>query len=138
LLVDVDPQANATFSMMSVDAWDEHVTNHGSLADLFGLRDHLRAEAKDISARDVIVSEVFPSVDLIPSHPDLFTVDLDIGNKTLKEFILRKKLKDIVDDYELIIFDCPPNFTLPTQNAIAASTDYITPISPDFLSSLGI
>src|SRR5690606_30767263 len=76
LLVDVDPQANATFSMMSVDAWDEHVTNHGSLADLFGLRDHLRAEAKDISARDVIVSEVFPSVDLIPSHPDLFTVDL--------------------------------------------------------------
>lgn len=47
-------------------------------------------------------------------------------------------MKDVENDYDIIVCDCPPNLTIPTQNALAFSTHYIVPVSPDFLSGIGI
>ena len=47
-------------------------------------------------------------------------------------------MKDIISEYDVVVCDCPPNLTIPTQNALALSTHYVVPVSPDFLSSLGI
>jgi chromosome partitioning protein len=55
-----------------------------------------------------------------------------------REKILNRALKDILSSYEVVVCDCPPNLTLPTQNAVAMSTHYVVPVSPDFLSSLGV
>lgn len=138
LLVDLDPQTNATFSCISVERWQEHAAKNGTVANLLGARQHTNAEGKDSNASDVLVPDVFKNVDLLPSHLDLFTIDLDMSGAAARETRLRRALKDITSNYAVIVCDCPPNLTIPTQNALAVSTHYVVPVSPDFLSSLGI
>lgn len=79
LLIDLDPQTNATFSCISVEAWQDRAIKCGTVANLLGVRQHTSAEGDVKTARDVIVSSVFRGVDLIPSHVDLFTIDLETG-----------------------------------------------------------
>ncbi len=138
LLIDLDPQTNATFSTIGVTKWTEHSTKKGTVADLLGARQHTSAEEKEKSAEKVIIHNVFKNVDLIPSHIDLFTVDLDLAGASFRETRLRKSLKDVIDDYDVVICDCPPNLTIPTQNALAFSTHYVVPVSLDFLSAIGV
>jgi chromosome partitioning protein len=138
LLVDLDPQTNATFSCMSVEKWQEHAAKKESVANLLGARQHTNAEGKEKSAADVLMKDVFLNVDLLPSHLDLFTIDLDLSGAAARETRLRRAVKDIIANYDVVVCDCPPNLTIPTQNALAMSTHYVVPVSPDFLSSLGI
>lgn len=138
LLIDLDPQTNATFSCISLDAWEKHAADHGTVANLLGVRNHASAEGADPDVADIIVPEVFENVDLIPSHLDLFTVDLDLGGAPAREQKLKRALRDLKDNYDIIVCDCPPNLTIPTQNALAFCSHYVVPVSPDFLSSLGI
>ncbi len=138
LLIDLDPQTNATFSCISPEKWSEHSKSNGTVANLLGQRHHVSAEDKQTKPEDVIIKNVFENVDLIPSHLDLFTIDLDIAGKSAREKLLRKALKNTIDDYDIIICDCPPNLTLPTQNALAISTHFVIPVSQDFLSTLGV
>jgi chromosome partitioning protein len=138
LLIDLDPQTNATFSCIDVTTWQEHAAERGTVADLLGLRSHASAEGKEKNASDVVRANVFESVDLIPSHLDLFTMDLDLANATARETKLRRALSAFLNDYNVVICDCPPNLTIPTQNALALSTHYAIPVSPDYLSSLGV
>lgn len=138
LLVDLDPQTNATFSCMTIEVWEKHAKAKGTVADILGARRHTSAQAKQKKASKVIVANVFPKVDLLPSHLDLFTVDLDMASATAREMRLRKALQEVADDYDVVICDCPPNLTIPTQNALAASSHFVVPISADFLSSLGV
>ncbi|WP_262072242.1 AAA family ATPase [Stenotrophomonas sp. Marseille-Q5258] len=138
LLVDLDPQTNATFSCVTPQAWSEHSDKKGSVADLLGARNHVKFDSENIQPDDLIIKNVFPSVDLLPSHLDLFTIDLDIGGVVSRETLLSRALEKIKNKYDFIICDCPPNLTLPTQNALAMSTHFVVPVSPDFLSTLGI
>jgi chromosome partitioning protein len=138
LLVDLDPQTNATFSCIEVDAWEKHAAKNGSVADLLGARQHASAHAKQKTASQVIIKNVFTNVDLVPSHLDLFTIDLDMAGATARESKLKKSLHEIEKNYDVIVCDCPPNLTIPTQNAIAASSYYVVPISADYLSALGV
>lgn len=138
LLVDMDPQTNATFSCIRVEEWERHARTHGTVANLLGHRRHTRAEDEAADVADVIRHQVFQGVDLIPSHLDLFTVDLDLASAAGREIKLRRSLEPILDEYDVVVCDCPPNLTIPTQNALAASTHFVVPISPDYLSGLGV
>lgn len=138
LLIDLDPQTNASFSTIGVEAWQRHARTKGTVADLLGARKHTSINGAEKHARDVIFENAFEGVDLIPSHIDLFTVDLDLAGATLRETRLRRALKDILEDYDVVVCDCPPNLTIPTQNALAVSTHYVIPVSLDFLSVIGI
>jgi chromosome partitioning protein len=51
---------------------------------------------------------------------------------------LKRALEPVRNEYDIIICDCPPNLTIPTQNALGASTHYVVPISPDYLSGIGV
>jgi chromosome partitioning protein len=138
LLCDLDPQTNATFAMIGVDGWEEHKKTRGTIADLLGARSHKSADGSTKSLSDVIIRDAWKNVDLVPSHLDLFTIDLDMASRTAREFQLKKALKDSANDYDIVICDCPPNLTLPTQNALAISTHFVVPVSLDYLSVLGI
>lgn len=138
LLIDLDPQTNATLSCIPFEDWREHAKENGTVADLLGVRSHTTADGERRTAKDVIIRDVFEDVDLIPSHLDLFTVDLDLGSASAREKLLKRALKDVMDDYDVVVCDCPPNLTIPTQNAIALSSHYVIPVSPDFLSSIGV
>lgn len=138
LLIDLDPQTNATFSCITYNDWETHASKHGSIADVLGARQHSNGNGKLKKISDVLKKNVFKNVDLIPSHLDLFTVDLDMASATARETRLRKALNEVSDNYDLIVCDCPPNLTIPTQNALAASNFFVVPISADYLSALGI
>jgi chromosome partitioning protein len=138
LLVDLDPQTNATFSCIDIDAWEEHATAKGTVADLLGARRHAAAEGAVRDCKSVILQNVAPNLDLVPSHLDLFTIDLDMASQTAREKKLKRALSPVLDNYKVVVCDCPPNLTIPTQNALAMSTHYLVPISPDYLSGIGV
>ena len=138
LLIDLDPQANASFGMIGLEEWEAHAKDNGTVADLLGARTHTSADGTSRGYESVVRKDAFPNVDLIPSHLDLFTVDLDLAGKTSRERLLYRSIKNHTDDYDIIICDCPPNLTLPTQNALALSTHFVVPVSLDYLSVLGI
>lgn len=137
LLVDLDPQTNATFSCISIEDWEEHAAENGTVANLFGVR-HTTVDGKLKDLDTIIRKKVWKNVDLIPSHVELFTIDLELAGAIARETKLRKALTPIMDDYDMIVCDCPPNLTIPTQNALAMCTHYVVPISPDFLSAIGV
>ena len=138
LLIDLDPQTNATFSCITPQTWEQHATNHGTVANLLGARQHTSADGITKGIRDVVIKDVFANVDLVPSHLDLFTIDLDLSVEVARETRLKKAVREVSGEYDIIVCDCPPNLTIPTQNAIATSTHYVVPVSLDFLSSLGV
>ncbi|MDR7020131.1 ParA family protein [Aeromonas salmonicida] len=138
LLIDLDPQTNATFSTIGVKKWNEDIKTRGTVADLLGAKKHTNAQGTTKTAAQVIVKNVFKNVDLIPSHIDLFTVDLDMASARFRETKLKNALKDVLSNYDYVICDCPPNLTIPTQNALAFSTHYVVPVTLDFLSAIGV
>jgi chromosome partitioning protein len=138
LLIDLDPQTNATFSCIGFEVWQEHSHDNGSVADLLGARRHTAADGARKTAADVVRRRVFRNVDLIPSHLDLFTVDLDLAGAIGRETRLRRSVADVLPDYAVVVCDCPPNLTIPTQNALALSSHYVVPVSPDYLSGIGV
>jgi chromosome partitioning protein len=138
LLIDTDPQTNATFSCITVERWKEHSLRKGTIANIMGMRRHAYPQGSEISVSDIIINDVFQNVDLVPSHLDLFTIDLDLAGVTARETKLKRALDVIISNYQIVVCDCPPNLTIPTQNALAMSTHFAVPVSPDFLSAIGI
>ena len=55
---------------------------------------------------------------MVPSHVELFAIDLDLGSATARELKIKKALTPVLDNYDIIVCDCPPNLTIPTQNAL--------------------
>jgi chromosome partitioning protein len=137
LLIDLDPQASATFYVMEQNSWLRWREQKGSAFNLFANRDI------SFPIRNAIVPNVLQGIapvigfDLLPSTPDLADVDLGLVNFTSYD-ILQRYLDQIRDDYEYIICDCPPNFYPVTKNSLWASDAYVIPTVPDFLSTYGI
>ena len=134
LLVDLDPQASATFYVMDQEYWMTWKDVRGSTYDIFEQRD------SHFPIRNAIVSNVIPGVDgfdLLPSNPDLVDVDLRLSD-FVGHNILQRCLEEVRNDYDYIICDCPPNFNPVTKNSLWASDAYVVPTVPDFLSTYGI
>jgi chromosome partitioning protein len=138
LLVDTDPQTNATFSCITVEEWVKHSKEKGTISNIMGMRRQANPQGKDVDVSEIIIKNVFNNVDLIPSHLDLFTIDLDLAGVTAREKKLKRSLDEILENYQVVVCDCPPNLTIPTQNSLAMSTHFAVPVSPDYLSALGV
>lgn len=140
LLVDFDPQTNASLSLMSEDQWRQWEEDHGTMADVLEA-EHKRKSADTIKLSDCIVPNVVPEIpglDLIPSHLKLTFLDLDLAARPGRERIFARKVEKVLSNYDLIFCDCPPNLMTATQNALYASDWYLVPMQPDFLSSIGL
>ena len=137
LLVDLDPQASATFYVMEQEHWKWWREERGTTYNLF---EHTRG---DFPVRNAIVSDVLQEkstvlgFDLLPSNPDLVDVDLRLTD-FVGHTILQRYFDQIGHEYDYIICDCPPNFNPVTKNSLWASSAYIVPTVPDFLSTYGI
>lgn len=140
LLVDFDPQTNASLSVMPEEVWEKWVIKHGSMADVLEVRSEKKHD-EPAKLADCIVHDVLPDVpglDLLPSHLALTFIDLDLAARPGRERIFSRKIAKVIDQYDVILCDCPPNLMSATQNALYASDSYLVPMQPDYLSTLGL
>jgi chromosome partitioning protein len=137
LLVDLDPQTNATFYLVTVEKWKEWAGADEPPQEI----DIHKVIHKDI-LRHPRTNEIVP-LHLLPSHIELMSTDMDLAMRYgAKGFearrILRTAFERLKDEYDYIICDCPPNLNLITQNAILASDGITIVAMPEYLSTLGI
>lgn len=141
LLVDLDPQTNASLSLMSEAAWESWAADYGTMADVLEASDRGKHDDDHVKFKKCILRNVvpeIPSLDLIPSHLKLTFVDLDLAARPGRERVFARKLEKVIEDYDLILCDCPPNLQVATQNALFASDAFLVPMQPDYLSSVGL
>ena len=124
LLIDADPQANAT-SGLGIDV--EQVEQ--------GTYQVLEHTAQ---AKDVIISTNSPNLDLIPSHIDLVAIEIELVDKDEREYMLKKAITHLKDDYDFIIIDCAPSLGLLTLNALTAADAVIIPIQCEYFALEGL
>lgn len=145
LIVDLDPQSNASFYLMTgenpEEPWQKWVDSNGSLKSV--LEASIREEPCDVSR--TIMTNLHGCLDLLPSHLDLLTVDLEIAAKwgvqsPESRVIIKRYLEPVIAEkgYDFVVIDCPPNLNLVTQNALMMSDSYIVVCLPEYLSVRGI
>lgn len=155
LVIDLDPQASLTFSLVKPDYWEAKLSADRTIKNWF---DSFTSN-KPLSLSDLVITPEVANgyitegqLDLIPSHLGLINVDLELatelGGATLKQskqnyLRVHRRLADGLQDledsgYDLVLIDCPPNFNVVTKTAIVASDFILIPAKPDYLSTLGI
>jgi chromosome partitioning protein len=124
LLIDADPQANAT-SGLGIDV--EEVES-GS----YQVIEHTT------KAKEAIVKTTSPNVDIIPAHIDLVAIEIELVDKPSRESMLKSALISVKDSYDYILIDCAPSLGLLTLNALTASDAVIIPIQCEYFALEGL
>ena len=124
LLVDLDPQSNATTGV----------------ADLVELDS---TNIYDILIKEIPVEKgIFPTslshLHIIPSTHDLVGAEIELVGLMAREYYLRDTLKSIIDDYEYILLDCPPSLGLLTLNALTFADSVLIPIQCEYYALEGL
>ncbi|GAA0876144.1 AAA family ATPase [Wandonia haliotis] len=123
LLVDADPQANAT---------------SGVGFDPKNTRNIYDCLINEVSPKDVILKTANPNLDLLPSHIDLVGAELELINMPNRERMLKMALDKVRDEYDFIIIDCSPSLGLITVNALTASDSVMIPVQCEFYALEGL
>ena len=124
LLIDVDPQANAS-SGLGIDVDGVEVGSYQVL-------EHTK------SAKEAVIKSNAPNVDIIPAHIDLVAIEIELVDKDEREYMLKEALTGIRDDYDYIIMDCAPSLGLLTLNALTAADSVIIPIQCEYFALEGL
>lgn len=124
LLIDADPQANAS-SGLGIDVESVEIGTYQIL-------EHAA------SAKEAIVQTESPNVDIIPAHIDLVAIEIELVDKEDREYMLKKSIDAIKDDYDYILIDCAPSLGLTTLNALTAADSVIIPIQCEYFALEGL
>ncbi len=125
LIVDIDPQANAT-SCLGID---KHNVNGGSYEALLG----------DSPTASLILKNERLDLALLPSSPALAGAEVELVSESGREARLKDALKSIADHYDYILLDCPPSLGLLTVNGLIAAQDgVLIPVQCEYLALEGL
>lgn len=124
LLIDADPQANAT-SGLGIEV-------EGVEIGSYQLIEHTA------SAEDCIIKTNSPNVDIIPAHIDLVAIEIELVDKDEREYMLKKAISHLKSSYDYILIDCAPSLGLLTLNALTASDSVIIPIQCEYFALEGL
>ena len=125
LLVDADPQANATSGV----GIDRHVLDLSLYDALLGER----------ALRDVLRRRInLPALDVIPATQDLVGAEIELVNRSGRETAMREALADLRDDYDFVLIDCPPSLGLLTLNMLTAADAVLIPIQCEYYALEGL
>jgi chromosome partitioning protein len=124
LLVDADPQANAT-SAFGFDPKNSLVGTYQVII-------------RETSAADAVLQTQSPNVSLIAAHLDLVAVEIELVDKENREQMLKSALMEVKDLYDYIILDCAPSLGLITVNALTAADSVIIPIQCEYFALEGL
>jgi chromosome partitioning protein len=123
LLVDLDPQGNATTGLGGDRSASRHVYHA-----LIGVQD----AAKLVRATGV------PYLDLLPAGPDLAGAEIELVAALARERKLSGALNPLISKYEFIFIDCPPSLGLLTLNALVASNAVLVPVQSEYYAMEGL
>ena len=126
LVIDLDPQGNASSGLGLSPAVDERVTIYDVLMSGGDAKAAVRSSVQ------------FPLLDLMPSTRDLVGAEIELVGAMSRETILRRALESIRSDYDFILLDCPPSLGLLTLNALTASDSLLIPIQCEFYALEGL
>ncbi|EHO39892.1 ParA family protein [Caldithrix abyssi] len=124
LLVDIDPQANATSGIGLVPDEQKYST-YELLMD-------------EVPAQDVITKSKVPFLDVIPSHIRLVGAEIELVDVQSREHRLKERLAEVRDQYDFIFIDCPPSLGLLTLNALTAANSVLIPIQCEYYALEGL
>ena len=124
LLIDLDPQSNAT---------------RGSGIDSASLKSSVNDVLLDrASIKEPIVLSEYDGYDLLPATPALTESEVSLVSKNDREFILKNILKAITSDYDYILMDCPPSLNILTVNSLVSATGVLIPVQCEFYALQGL
>lgn len=124
LLIDADPQANAT-SGLGIEPKNMSSTVYECLVD-------------DYPLRSAAVATCVENLQLVGSRIDLVGAELELVEKQGRERVMRRAIEDINADYDYIIIDCSPSLGLITVNALTAADSVIIPVQAEYFALEGI
>ncbi len=124
LLIDADPQANAT-SGLGIDVESIELGT-------YQLLEHTK------TASETIIETDSPNVDLIPAHIDLVAIEIELVDKDKREYMMRQAISALREQYDYILIDCAPSLGLLTLNALTAADSVIIPIQCEYFALEGL
>ena len=124
LLVDMDPQANATSGL----GFDKQSSDENIYRTLVG----------DTAAVETIKQTDLDWLDIIPSHIDLIGAEVELVNLPERETRLKEALKSVSHLYQYIIIDCPPSLGLLTINTLVAADTVLVPMQCEYYALEGL
>jgi chromosome partitioning protein len=126
LLVDMDPQGNATMGC----GVDKHKLSHSTCDIMLG--------DMPFQACLLRVEEPQPGFDLLPANSDLTAAEVGLMSSPQRERRLAQVLSTVAEDYELVIIDCPPSLNMLTVNALVAAQGVLIPIQCEYYALEGL
>ena len=124
LLIDADPQANAT-SGVGFDPKTIKTSIYECIID-------------EVDAKNIILVTDTPNLYLLPAHIDLVGAEIEMINLPNREIMMRKVVEKLRDSYDFIIIDCSPSLGLVTVNSLVASDSVIIPVQCEYFALEGL
>lgn len=140
-LYDLDTQSNASIWLMRLDRWNRlNITGEGAIFSIF---DPGKETIKDIVVKDVVQSKtgekVLPGLDLVPTTFTWVDIENEYRQNPDEPHYLKFHLQssEIENQYDYLLFDCPPNILNASQCGVFTSNEMYVPANPDALSLIG-
>jgi chromosome partitioning protein len=124
LVVDSDPQGNASMTLLSGDPPTGPTLSQVLLAE--------------VEAREAIRPSKRPGIDLLPADSSLADCTLLLADQMGREQRLRAALGDVAKDYDVCIIDAPPTMSLLNVNVLTAAESVVVPVDPGIYSAVGL
>lgn len=124
LLIDLDPQGNATSGLGYVKN-DQERTSYDVVIG-------------ECTVYDAIIHTKYKKLDLIPSNVDLAGAEVELADADTKQFLLKVQIRTLKEEYDYIIIDCPPSLGLLTVNALTAADTALVPIQCEYFALEGL
>jgi chromosome partitioning protein len=140
-LFDFDTQSNASIWLMKLERWNK--VNVNGTGSIYSIYDPGVMRVKDLIIKDVVEGKegekLLPGLDLVPTSFNLVDLEGEYkpDPKRPSYAIFQEQLAEVENNYDVILFDCPPNILRASQNGIYCAQEIYVPSNPDALSLIG-
>ncbi len=124
LAIDMDPQGNMT-SGLGVDKDEVEYTVYDLILG-------------ETDIQNAIVKDVIENLDVLPTNIDLAAAEIELIGVDEKEFIIKKAVEGVKDNYDFIVIDCPPSLSMLTINAMTTANSVLVPIQCEYYALEGL